>query len=76
MTFRTCPGADSRPNEPDAQELAAKFGYRPRNTDVLARHAAKFRKLELFTIDLFRGWEKAQADHFEDGKIFDELSKP
>ena len=63
--------------DPEAQELAAKFGYRPRNPEVLARHAAKFPKLELFTIDaVFGGWEKAQADHFEDGKIFDELSKP
>jgi sulfate/thiosulfate-binding protein len=63
--------------ESDAQELVAKFGYRPRNPEVLARHAAKFPKLELFTIDtVFGGWEKAQAAHFEDGKIFDELSKP
>ena len=63
--------------EPDAQELVAKFGYRPRNPEVLARHAAKFPKLELFTIDgVFGGWEKAQSDHFEDGKIFDQLSKP
>lgn len=63
--------------DPDAQELAARFGYRPRNPDVLARHAAKFPKLELYTIDAeFGGWQKAQTDHFEDGKLFDELSKP
>jgi sulfate/thiosulfate transport system substrate-binding protein len=62
---------------PEAQELIARFGYRPRAPEVLARHAASFPSVELFTVDeLFGGWEAAQAAHFEDGGSFDQLSAP
>src|SRR6185503_773329 len=36
--------------EPEGQEIAAKHYYRPRNAEVLARHAAEFPKVTLFTI--------------------------
>jgi len=59
----------------DAQELAAKYGYRPRDPAVAARHASSFPKLELFTIEeTFGGWERAQATHFEDRGSFDRLA--
>ena len=59
----------------EAQEIIAKYGYRPRDPEVLARHAASFPALELFTVDeLFGGWEAAQAKHFVDGGSFDQLS--
>ena len=59
----------------DAQELAARFGYRPRDPAVYARHQSSFPKLELFTIDeIFGGWERAQATHFEDGGSYDRLA--
>lgn len=62
--------------EPAAQELIAKYGYRPRDSSVLARHAADFPALELFGVkDVFGGWEKAQHDHFDEGGTFDQLSK-
>jgi len=62
--------------EREAQELVAKFGYRPRDHAVLARHAEKFPRLELFGVDeVFGGWPKAQAEHFDDGGTFDELTK-
>ena len=59
----------------DAQELAARYGYRPRDPAVFGRHSSSFQKVELFTIDeTFGGWERAQAIHFEDGGSFDRLS--
>lgn len=59
---------------PAAQELAAQHHYRPRDAAVLARYAASFPKLELFTVDeLFGGWKRAQAEHFGDGGSFDQI---
>jgi sulfate/thiosulfate transport system substrate-binding protein len=62
---------------PEAQELAAKHYYRPRNAEVAARYADKFPKLPLFTIDdQFGGWDKAQATYFADGGVFDQIYRP
>ncbi|HEX5760810.1 MAG TPA: sulfate ABC transporter substrate-binding protein [Thermoanaerobaculia bacterium] len=59
---------------PEGQELAARHYYRPRNKAVLAKHAAKFPRIELFTIDeVFGGWAKAQKAHFADGGVFDQI---
>ncbi len=56
------------------QELAAKHYYRPRNAAVAARYAAQFPKVNLITIDdVFGGWQKAQATHFADGGVFDQI---
>jgi sulfate transport system substrate-binding protein len=59
----------------EGQELAAKHYYRPRDAKVAAKHAATFnRKVNLFTIDeVFGGWTKAQATHFNDGGVFDRI---
>jgi sulfate transport system substrate-binding protein len=58
----------------EGQELAAKHFYRPRNAEVAARHAATFPEVKLFTIDaVFGGWRKVQAEHFNDGGIFDQI---
>lgn len=44
---------------------------------MAARYASIFPKLDLFTIDqVFGGWRKAQKTHFEDGGVFDQISKP
>jgi sulfate transport system substrate-binding protein len=41
---------------------------------VLARHAAAFPAVELFTIgDVFGGWRQAQAEHFAEGGVFDRI---
>ena len=62
---------------PEGQEIAAKHYYRPRDRNVAARHAATFPKIELFTIDdVFGGWPKAQAEHFDDGGVFDQIYQP
>jgi sulfate/thiosulfate transport system substrate-binding protein len=61
----------------DGQEIAARNFYRPRDAKVAARHRADFPKLTLFTVDeVFGGWTKAQATHFADGGIFDQLYTP
>src|SRR3546814_6408431 len=42
----------------------------PRNTQVAAKYAKDFPKLQMFTIDRnFGGWARAQAAHFNDGGL-------
>jgi len=54
----------------EGQKFAAAHYYRPRQAEL----AAKFPKLELFTVDeTFGGWDKAQKTHFEDGGVFDAI---
>ena len=41
---------------------------------VLKKYAAQFPKVQLFTIaDVAGDWKKAQAKHFADGGIFDQV---
>lgn len=59
---------------PQAQEIIARDGYRPRDPAVALRYAKRFSKLQLFEIDRnFGGWDKAQATFFADGAIFDQI---
>jgi sulfate/thiosulfate transport system substrate-binding protein len=59
---------------PEGQELVAEHYFRPRDPAVLARHQNKFPALRLFTIDeVFGGWQKAQAEYFADGALFDRI---
>lgn len=57
----------------EGQEIAAKNYYRPRDTEIAAKYAKVFPKLELISIEDFGGWTKAQAAHFGDGAIFDKI---
>ena len=62
---------------PEGQEIIAKNYYRPRLAAVAERYAGKFPKIPLFTVDeVFGGWQKAQATHFADGGVFDQIYKP
>ena len=63
---------------PAAQKIAAHDHYRPSDpSSADPADIAKFPKLELVTIDgAFGGWTKAQATHFADGGLFDQLYKP
>jgi sulfate transport system substrate-binding protein len=62
---------------PEGQELAARNFYRPRDPQVSARHAGVFPAMELVTVDaVFGGWAKAQATHFADGGVFDQIYGP
>jgi sulfate/thiosulfate transport system substrate-binding protein len=59
---------------PEAQEIAAKHFYRPRDPQVSAKYAKQFVDVKLITIDdVFGGWQKAQNTHFNDGGIFDQI---
>ncbi len=59
------------------QEIAAKHFYRPRLASVAAKYQAQFPKLTLVTVDeVFGGWKKAQATHFADGAVFDQIYQP
>ena len=59
---------------PQGQEIAAENFYRPRNEEVAKKFADKFKQIPLFTIDdTFGGWTKAQATHFADGGVFDQV---
>ena len=61
----------------EAQELIARNFYRPQSPIVAAKYAAQFPKIEFFTVDeVFGGWKKAQAAHFADGGIFDQIYDP
>ncbi|MGN6147326.1 MAG: sulfate ABC transporter substrate-binding protein [Rhizomicrobium sp.] len=60
-----------------AQEIEAQNFYRPRDKAVLAAHAKDFPNIKLYSIDeVFGGWTKAQATHFADGGVFDQIYKP
>jgi sulfate transport system substrate-binding protein len=59
------------------QEIAAQHFYRPRLGSVAAKYQAQFPKVTLFTVDeVFGGWKKAQAAHFDDGATFDQIYQP
>jgi sulfate transport system substrate-binding protein len=59
---------------PEAQELAAKYYYRPRNAKVAAKYASVFPKANTFTVVQGCGsWQAAHAKHFADGATFDQV---
>jgi sulfate transport system substrate-binding protein len=59
---------------PAAQEIIARNYYRPRNAQVAAKYKSRFPNVRLFTIDRnFGGWKRAQAGHFNEGGLFDQI---
>ena len=59
---------------PQAQEIAAQHGLRPRDAAVLAKHAKTFPKVNTFTVEeVFGSWLKAQKEHFDDGALYDQI---
>ena len=64
---------------PEAQKIIAHHYYRPsdpRSADP--KDLARFADVKLVSIDdpLFGGWAKAQAKHFDDGGVFDQIYQP
>jgi sulfate/thiosulfate-binding protein len=60
---------------PLAQDIIGKHHFRPREAKAAAKY--QFKQLPLVTIDnTFGGWTKAQAKHFADGGVFDQIYKP
>jgi sulfate transport system substrate-binding protein len=58
----------------EGQEIIAQNYYRPRDPEVAAKYAAQYPKLNLVTIQEFGGWAKAQAEHFRDKAVFDQIT--
>jgi sulfate/thiosulfate transport system substrate-binding protein len=62
---------------PTAQDIIGTHHFRPRDPAAFAKHAAGFRQIPMVTIDqAFGGWKAAQAKHFADGGVFDQIYKP
>ncbi|HTH13211.1 MAG TPA: sulfate ABC transporter substrate-binding protein [Spirochaetia bacterium] len=59
---------------PEAQDLIAKNGYRPRDAAAAKKYASKFAKVDLFTLaETFGDWRSTQKKFFDDGGIFDQI---
>ena len=60
----------------EGQDLAGRHFYRPRSETAAARHAERFPKMRLVTVDeAFGGWAQAQARHFAEGALFDQMTR-
>ncbi|MFT4218493.1 MAG: sulfate ABC transporter substrate-binding protein [Micropruina sp.] len=58
-----------------AQETYAQLGFRPRNEDVLARHADLFPTIELFPITaIAKDWNDAQTNFFGADGVVETIS--
>jgi sulfate transport system substrate-binding protein len=62
---------------PAAQDIVGKHYLRPRDAAAQAKYAAQFPNIPLVTIDGdFGGWKAAQAKHFAEGGVFDQIYTP
>jgi sulfate/thiosulfate-binding protein len=62
---------------PEAQLIEAKDFYRPRDPVAAAKYKGQFPNIPLATVESdFGGWDKAQATHFADGGVFDQIYQP
>lgn len=60
-----------------AQKIIARHYYRPSQADVLARHTATLKPLELFPITaIAQDWDDASKKFFNEGGIFDAIYQP
>ncbi len=56
----------------DAQKLAAEYGYRPSDEEVLKDYGNVFNlNMKLTNINDFGGWNEAYKAYFDDGALFD-----
>lgn len=59
---------------PEAQDIAAQYELRPRDVNAAKKYAKTLPPLNLFTVDeIFGSLKQAQAAHFKDGGIFDQI---
>ncbi len=59
---------------PEAQELAAKYYFRPLDPAVAAKFPGRFPDLKLYSVPAeFGSWDRAQKAHFADGGTFDQI---
>jgi sulfate transport system substrate-binding protein len=61
---------------PEGQDIAAQNYYRPIDKTVAAKYAAQFPTIPtLVTIRDFGGWDKVQKDQFDNGGVFDQITR-
>ena len=62
---------------PAAQAIIAKNYFRPSDPSAAAKEdLARFPKIDLITVDdAFGGWKHAQATHFAEGGVFDQIQR-
>jgi sulfate transport system substrate-binding protein len=60
---------------PVGQQIVAKHYYRPSEPELVDKEVLKqFPEIALFSVkEVFGGWKEAQAKHFADGAIFDQI---
>lgn len=59
---------------PEAQELAAKYFFRPLDPQSAAKFPGRFPAIILFSVpEVFGSWEVAQRTHFGEGGVFDQI---
>jgi sulfate transport system substrate-binding protein len=59
----------------EAQELAARNYFRPRDPTVLEKYRANFPDIALFRVEeVFESWQEVQKTHFAEGGIFDQIT--
>ena len=59
----------------EGQAIAVKHNLRPRSPALLKQYQAKFIGIPTFTVnEVFGGWSQAQADHFRDGGLYDQIT--
>jgi len=61
----------------EGQHIEAKHYYRPRLASAAEKYKDQFPTVELFTLsDVAGDWHKANAAHFADGGVFDQIYQP
>lgn len=58
-----------------AQEIIAKNFYRPVDLEVAKKYQNNFSKINLVNIKKFGTWQTLQQKHFDDGGVFDQITK-
>ncbi|HSG23540.1 MAG TPA: sulfate ABC transporter substrate-binding protein [Azonexus sp.] len=59
---------------PAGQEIIATHNFRPRDANVLKKHAAKYPNIRTFTVEQkLGGWAAVQKAHFADGALYDQI---
>ena len=59
---------------PAGQDIIATHNFRPRDTAVLKKHAAKYTNIRTFSVEQkLGGWAAVQKTHFADGALYDQI---
>jgi sulfate/thiosulfate-binding protein len=59
---------------PEAQELAAKYYFRPTDRPTLEKYRSRFPDITLYSVpEVLGSWAQAQQTHFGEGGVFDQI---